>query len=291
MNAAPRHTMLAIVFTIPVAGLVLFFIRLSTSADLDGCESDQLRIGYSVEAPFAYVTPQGEVTGESPEFAKAIARRLGISELVWVQTEFSRLIPDLLSCRFDVIAAGLYITPERARKVVFSEPTIHVRQALLVRKGNPLALHSYEALIRNPTVKTAVLAESVELALLQAHGLGPDRLVVVPDVLTGRIAIENGIAAALALTHHTAQELARSGKLNNLEPAAPFHQPSWKEAARMGFVGLAFRKSETDRLDEWNREIRNFVGSAEHLSLLNRFGFTADDLPGTMQTQHLVEEK
>jgi hypothetical protein len=40
-----------------------------------GKHADTLRIGYAVEAPYALVSADGQVTGESPEIARRIAER------------------------------------------------------------------------------------------------------------------------------------------------------------------------------------------------------------------------
>src|SRR5262252_5463280 len=52
-----------------------------------------IRVGFANEAPFAYATPDGKLTGEAPEIAKVIFKRLGINEVDGVLTEFGSLIP------------------------------------------------------------------------------------------------------------------------------------------------------------------------------------------------------
>ena len=95
-----------------------------------------VRIGYAVEAPYAYLA-DGRVTGESPEVARAIFARLGIDSLVWVQQDFGALIDDLRRGRFDVIAAWMFITPERERQIAFSVPTFCVTAPAEVMRTSP----------------------------------------------------------------------------------------------------------------------------------------------------------
>ena len=98
----------------------------------------KIRIGYANEAPFAYMDSQrAEVTGESVEIARVVLKRMGINQVEGVLTEFGSLIPGLQAKRFDIIAAGMYVTPERCRQAAFSNPTYGVSQALLVKQGNP----------------------------------------------------------------------------------------------------------------------------------------------------------
>src|SRR5690606_16636318 len=99
-----------------------------------------IRIGYANEVPYAYIDLQGKVTGESPEIAKAVFAQLGVTKIEPVLTEWGALIPGLQARRFDVIAAGMYITPARMKQVLFADPHYQMRDTLLVRQGNPLHL-------------------------------------------------------------------------------------------------------------------------------------------------------
>src|SRR5437762_12766307 len=82
-----------------------------------------IRVGFANEAPFAYATPDGKLTGEAPEIAKVILKKMGIPEVDGVLTEFGSLIPGVKAHRFDVIAAGMFINPKRCQEIAFSEPS------------------------------------------------------------------------------------------------------------------------------------------------------------------------
>ncbi len=94
-----------------------------------------IRIGFANEAPYGYATPSGELTGEAPAVAKEIFSRLGIENVEGVLTEFGSLIPGLRAGRFDVIAAGMFIPPERCAQIQFSEPSYGIGQAMLGKPG------------------------------------------------------------------------------------------------------------------------------------------------------------
>ena len=89
-------------------------------------QNSSIRIGYANETPFAYTETDGRVTGESPEIAKAIFAKMGIKQVDGVLTEWGSLIPGLRAGRFDVIAAGMYITPARCKQVLFKIGRAHV---------------------------------------------------------------------------------------------------------------------------------------------------------------------
>ena len=122
-----------------------------------------VRVGFANEAPFAYMdTNTGKLTGEAPEIARVILKRMGIKEIKGVLTEFGSLIPGLKARRFDMIAAGMYITPKRCKEVAFSNPTYKIGEAFIVKKGNPLGLHSYEDVSNNNQAKIGVVVGTVE---------------------------------------------------------------------------------------------------------------------------------
>ncbi len=73
-----------------------------------------LTVGIANEAPYGFEDENGVPTGEAPEVAKEVLARLGIPEIRSVIVDFGALIPGLTAGRFDMIAAGMFITPDRA---------------------------------------------------------------------------------------------------------------------------------------------------------------------------------
>lgn len=239
---------------------------------------DRLRIGYAVEAPYAFLAADGEVTGESPEIARVIAAKLGIARIEWIQTSFASLLTDLELNRFDIVAAGMFITAERAARVTFSRPSFHALQALLVRGGNPHRLHSYADAVVRPGIKIAVVAGSVEETLLSNLGLPRPRLVAVPDAQTGQAAVISGLADGLALSSPTIRWMSRLAPHGETEMATSFRQVESAEAARLGYGAFAFRPRDRALADAWNTAMTGFIGTAEHRALVANFGFTPEEI-------------
>lgn len=236
-----------------------------------------LRVGYAVEAPYAFVDASGRVTGESPEIARVIAARLGIKEIVWRQTEFTSLMRELEDGRIDVIAAGMFITPQRSERVAFSRPTFRVGMAMLVAKGNPLRLHSLdEAAARGARV--AALAGSVEEQTVRALTKTTKiKLLTVAAAEDGMLAIHEGHADAFALSAPSLNWLASHAAQAEVELAVPFQPPAALREPAMG--GFAFRQSDQELLDRWNAALDDFIGSPEHLQLVRPLGFTEVEIP------------
>lgn len=242
-------------------------------------KSGFIRVGYAVEAPYAFLSSNGDVTGESPELAKTVASRLGIRKVIWRQVEFGSLLDELEAGRIDMIAAGMFITPERAARVSFSHPAFHVHEGLLVLKGNPHHLHSYEQAAQTAPIIIAAISGSVEEALLHKLGLPSQRLMPVPDARTGLAAVESGLAHGLALSGPTVRWMALENKLGRTEPASPFKPTTTTSQGFDGLGAFAFRKEDVLLLKSWNSVLKNYIGSPEHMALIAKFGFTRLEIP------------
>jgi polar amino acid transport system substrate-binding protein len=242
-----------------------------------------LRVGYAVEAPYALVGPGGVVTGESPEVARHVAARLGIPRIEWYRVGFADLIPQLRERRFDVVAAGLFITRARAGQVRYSEPSLRVRPGWLTAAGNPRHLGSYADTARRSDVRVAVLRGSVEQAALQRLGL--TGLLEAPDAQTALSAVLHAHAEALALSLPTVRSMA-AGRPDRL--AAVPAGGSAGAGLEADFVAFAFHTLDAQLQQAWNQALAGYVGSDEHLATLARFGFTRDDLPGSVRTADVI---
>jgi polar amino acid transport system substrate-binding protein len=244
-------------------------------------KSGSIRIGFANEAPFGYAKPSGEATGEAPEIAKHIFKRLGIGRINAVLTEWASLIPGLRAHRFDVVAAGMFVTPERCQQVAFSNPTYRLGQGFLVEAGNPLHLHSYKDAIQSEAT-VAVMAGAIEHYYAEKAGIPEDRILIVPDQISMLSAVQFGRADAAALTELSIQRMAEKGG-DRVEIAAPFKTPDYA----YGYGAFAFRKEDTALIKAVNQELGKFIGSKEHLALVAPFGFTQDELPGKMTSAAL----
>lgn len=274
--------------------LCLFAIlswQASRDASLDAHRrTGAIRVGYAVEAPYAFLAPDGQVTGESPEIARQIISRLGIPRIEWRVAELSELIAELEDGHIDVIAAGMFNTAERARRVSFSEPTFHVRQGLLVATGNPYHLHAYSDAPGLDKVRIAVLSGSIEEDLLTRAGVSERQLLRVPDARTGRMALESGEAQGLALSRPTLRWLAAGDRRGRTVLAEPFTQPAGNLPLQPGYGAFAFRRGDTQLLSAWNAAQADFINTPAHLALIARFGFTADEMPGTISTATVLTQ-
>ena len=76
-----------------------------------------VRVGFANDIPYGYKTPEGKLTGEAPEIARKVLAKMGIHKIEGIFVEFGSLISALKAGRFDMIAAGMFILPERCREM------------------------------------------------------------------------------------------------------------------------------------------------------------------------------
>lgn len=85
-------------------------------------EWTEIRIAFDVPyEPFEYRDEDGNLTGFEVELAEAMCQQLEVTCELVIQ-DWDGMIPGLLARRFDAIMSSMSITPDRAERVLFSEP-------------------------------------------------------------------------------------------------------------------------------------------------------------------------
>ncbi|MGW4076983.1 ectoine/hydroxyectoine ABC transporter substrate-binding protein EhuB [Streptomyces asiaticus] len=235
-----------------------------------------VRLGIAGEIPFGYIDENGEFTGEAPEIAKVIFKRLGVPKVQPVPTEFGSLIPGLRSQQFDVVSAGMYINPERCAQVIFSDPDYRMRDAFIVRKGNPKNLHNYEDIFKKKA-KMATGTAYAEIGYAEDAGIKQSDMLILPDQLAGLLAVEQGRADVFAGTTVTVHNVVKQRNSRLAEATEPF-QAYVDGKPDIGAGGFAFRPEETKLRDAFNVELHKMKKSGELLRIVRPFGFTKEEM-------------
>lgn len=241
-------------------------------------EQGFIRIGFANEAPYGYATPAGKLTGEAPEVAKAVLERMGIEEVDGVLTEFASLIPGLKAGRFDVIAAGMFVNPKRCEQIAFSEPTYGIGQSFLVKEGNPKDIGTYEDFKENGELKLGVMAGAAEKQYATDAGVDMSQIQTYPDGPSGLAAVRAGRVDGFALTSLSINNLVKTaGEGSGVEATPAFSEVAGSYVRGHGAFG--FRKEDQALLEAFNAELADFIGSEDHLALVEPFGFGENTLP------------
>jgi polar amino acid transport system substrate-binding protein len=145
----------------------------------------KLRIGVSLTAPWTMKEEEGGYMGFEADLSRRLAYDLGV-EAAFVELPFDGLLPALLRGEVDIVAAGLTITPARARDVVFTIPTnmSHVDMVYRMPGGEEAAPDPLA-----PGYRIAVLSGSSDLVVAHVH---------FPEaVVTGYPTMDEALAALL----------------------------------------------------------------------------------------------
>src|SRR3546814_15173656 len=88
-----------------------------------------------------------------------------------------------------MVAAEMAILPQRCKEVLFSDPNSSYGEGLLVAKGNPDNVHTYQDFAKSDK-KIAIMAGADKLEMLQALGV-PAELQV--NIMNNVDAISTGL--------------------------------------------------------------------------------------------------
>jgi polar amino acid transport system substrate-binding protein len=139
----------------------------------------------------------GQATGIMPDIVRAVLKKAGIdATLNPIAMPFDSIIPALVSGKADIAANTMFVTPARAKQVLFTDILLYNSEGLFVAKGNPLGIKSladlcgHTAATYKGTVWTATLekaskecsaGKSIEIRLYTSSDL------VLQDIAAGRV--------------------------------------------------------------------------------------------------------
>ena len=237
-----------------------------------------VQMGFSNEAPFSYQLPNGQLAGIDYDVMQHVFAALGIPRIEGVLTPFASLIPALEAGRFDAIATGLYIRPDRCRQVLFTEPTLVVRAAVMVPTGNPKRIHSFQDIAANSAFRLGyVLGGTTAVPL--AGGVAQGQLIGFTDVVTAVAALKTGRVDGLMRTSIDAARIVSEDTAKTIEVASPFKEPLKNGKEILDYIAFAFPMAQKDLVAAFNRQLAGFLGSAAHRALLTKYNITDQRYP------------
>jgi polar amino acid transport system substrate-binding protein len=246
-----------------------------------------ITVGFAGEQPYAF-QKGGELTGEDPTVHKEIWTALGVNELRGVQVDFGQLIPGLNANRFDVVAAGMFILPERCAQAAFSEPVYCAPQAFLVPKGNPKQISTYES-VAEAGIALGVLPGAVEGIHGKELGIADSKIIEIASQRDALSALDAGRIQAFALTSISLRNMVQENPGANVEMTQPF-TPTIDGKEQLGCGGAVFRKQDNDAREAFNAELAKLKQSGRLLELIQPFGFGPETIPpADMTTETLCK--
>lgn len=236
----------------------------------------KITVGISGEQPYAFLD-HGKLTGEDPTVQEAIWKAVGIDKVEAKQVAFDSLIPGLNAGDFDVVAAGMFINPDRCAQAAFSEPMYTAPNAFMVPLGNPDNISDFES-VTKANIKLGVFSGAVEGDYAKKAGLAAGKIITVPDLQTGIKQLEQGRIRAIGLTSITLKWALKQDPSIKAEVTKPFI-PVVDGKEQIGAGAAVFRKKDTDLVEAFNKELQKLKDSGELTKLTEPFGFGAETLP------------
>jgi polar amino acid transport system substrate-binding protein len=203
-----------------------------------------LRVGMSTFVPWAMKDKKGELVGFEIDVAKRLAEDMGV-KIEFVQTQWSGIIPALLTGKFDVIVGGMTIRPDRNLKVNFSIPYDYAGQTICAHKSLAAGFKTAADFNRSD-VKIGVRLGSTSVPAVRKFMPKAEMLqfkdepALYQELLNGRI---HAVVASAPTPAFKAVEYP--------ERLFAINEPLSKE-----LMGFAVRKGDPDTLNYFNNWIR-----------------------------------
>lgn len=244
-----------------------------------------IRLGFATEIPWAYPGDNQEPLGFVNAITVGILKSMGHTNIEPVVTEWGGLIPGLKANRFDIITGGMYILKSRCENVNFSEPIGVFGECFIVPKGNPKGLESYQDIKeKGATIVTGAGYSTIENA--KKAGVSEKNIMTVPGNTEILAAVKAGRADAGGVTYFSALHLSKESG-GAVEPTDPTKNPEWT----FNWVGIGFRKSDTDFLAAFNKALKAYIGSDEMMEAVEKYGYGKSQLPGDVTTAYVCENR
>lgn len=240
-------------------------------------QNKSLTIGIHNRSPWGFRSETGAATGFHPDLVRAAFERLGVKEVNFVITEFGALIPGLNAARFDMVASGIAITPDRCKAVIFSEPDLAVGDSLIVKAGNPLNLHSYADISANPKVRLSGGRGTLNSKNALDAGVPASQMTYLGDAQAMLSAIMADRVDAATLSAPSVVGLLADPKLKGVERAAPFTGLIKNGVPASMYTAIAFRAEDTDLRDAYNQQLLALKADGTVARLMKQYGFTQED--------------
>ena len=248
-----------------------------------------VRIGFANESPWSFAQSDGSIAGADYKLAALVFSHMGVPSLEGVLTKFGSLIPGLKANRFDVVVAGFYIRPARCEQVTFSEPTVAVGDAMVVKAGNPKKISSYKSVIADPSIKLGGVVGAATAQNAKKAGVPDSQIVMFPDFISAVSALKAGRVDGALQTAITAENTVKTSHDPTIERALPFEQPIINGKPTINYAGFAFRPEDKDLVAAFNAELAKVLGSPEHLKILAEYSISPNEIPKGVTTAALCK--
>ncbi|SHF25047.1 amino acid ABC transporter substrate-binding protein, PAAT family [Loktanella atrilutea] len=217
---------------------------------------DVIRLGTEgAYPPYNFINDAGEVDGFERVLGDELCKRAELN-CTWVTNDWDSIIPNLVSGNYDVIIAGMSITPEREEVIAFSDPYTQPDPSAFVAMNGDADLSSGIIAAQTGTIQAGYVAADMPDATLLEFAT-PEEAVS---------AVRNGEADAV---------LADKAYLAPIAEAEADLDFAGDDVLIGGGIGLGLRQSDTELKAKFDTAIQSMKDDGSLNTLIT------DMLPGS----------
>lgn len=209
--------------------------------------------------PFAYIDKTGAPSGFDVEAMNWIAKEMGY-EVEHKAFDWDGIVTSLLTKKIDMVASGMSITPDRLKKVAFTNPYWKIEQVMVVKKDSSLTIDE----ILNGNKEVGVQQGTSEAKWLKAEAKKNGWNLKLRYYNSSPLAVEdilNGRIAAAAMDDAPAKDAA-SKKAVKAIGTFGMHSEDF---------GYAIRKEDTQLLKDINEGLSRLMASPYWKELIKKY--------------------
>lgn len=226
-----------------------------------GAHADErnLRIAFDVPyEPFEYKDENGDLTGFEVDLAAAMCEEMK-ADCEFVIQAWDGMIPGLLARKFDLIMSSRSITPERAERVLFSEPYYNTPGGwfgpdsfnadvtdMSAMKGKTVGVQ------RGTTMDTFVTEEMSGVVTIKRYTTADDMVLDLEGQRLDVVFVDYPVGEQTVLSKDGFKEVGEAVKLGE-------------------GVGVAMRKRDKDVAEEVNKALRKLKEDGTYDAIMKKY--------------------
>lgn len=227
-------------------------------------EWKQVRIGIEGSyPPFSRTEANGDLTGFDVDMAKSLCEQMQVKCTI-VQQDWDGMIPSLLAHKFDAIISTMDITPERLKRVDFSDKYQHVPARFATKKGTKLELTANfmkgkKVGVQRATSMDSYISDNFPAADIKRYGTAEEAYL---DLKSGRVDYVLADYASLL------DGLIKKEGGEGYELVGPgLTDPRWFGIG----AGVALRKGDGDLKAKFNQAIKDLRANGKYKAVNDKY--------------------
>lgn len=259
--------------------VVLAHSNISTKAPQDASYVNAIKngvvLGIYPASPYTFIDPNTKKpTGVDWDIVTTALHRIGISKYSSSMMPWDSLIPALQSKRIDIITGDIQTTPARLKIIGFTGPAWWYGPAVIVQKGNPNHISSFQDLSKSGITVGTVEGSNDQEYLNYIHA----KVITYQDSVSEFTSLEVGRETAVLeddpifAAFKSASSKSNLEKLNIPTPSAMVTDYGY------GYARYGLRKSDQSLTNKLTQALMKMRADGTMLKILKKWGLSSANL-------------